>query len=321
MNTHGNKAFESNTYDSEVRRLRGHFNNCDGYRKICETNAGLVARELGGGGHSRAAAAMIVGGRLPDVARRVRALLPRAVKPTLRVAEVIGEKVDALRQSRVGRREVEEDRRLGEVAAREREEVVEVQRHEVEEYEPLVIAPPVAEIPKSQRLAKERQRMEIRARLGAEVRDEGLGYLIASGGSGYALQKLPQTCFERVSASCRMRTRLAEGTRNGMLCFGPATDPASLVKAGVYIGAGELVIQHGGFGEEEALIRLPVDFEKEQVFKVSFEANLRTKRLRLVVDGVELLSALRKDWSAVSYVGYTVTGTETEFSTLGVRGG
>jgi hypothetical protein len=40
-----------------------------------------------------------------------------------------------------------------------------------------------------------------------------------------------------------------------------------------------------------------------------------------VVDGVELLSALRKDWSAVSYVGYTVTGTETEFSTLGVRGG
>ena len=76
----------------------------------------------------------------------------------LRVAEVIGEKVDALRQSRVGRREVEEDRRLGEVAAREREEVVEVQRHEVEEYEPLVIAPPVAEIPKSQRLAKERQK-------------------------------------------------------------------------------------------------------------------------------------------------------------------
>ena len=34
-----------------------------------------------------------------------------------------------LRRSRVGRRELEEDRRLGEVAAREREEVVEVQRH------------------------------------------------------------------------------------------------------------------------------------------------------------------------------------------------
>ncbi len=56
---------------------------------VDEVDAGLVARELGGGGHSRAAAAMIVGGRLPDVARRVRALLPAAVKPTLRVAEVM----------------------------------------------------------------------------------------------------------------------------------------------------------------------------------------------------------------------------------------
>jgi len=56
---------------------------------VDEVDAGLVARELGGGGHSRAAAAMIVGGRLPDVARRVRAVLPSAVQPTLRVAEVM----------------------------------------------------------------------------------------------------------------------------------------------------------------------------------------------------------------------------------------
>ena len=56
---------------------------------VDEVDAGLVARELGGGGHSRAAAAMIVGGRLPDVARRVRDLLPRAVRPTLRVATVM----------------------------------------------------------------------------------------------------------------------------------------------------------------------------------------------------------------------------------------
>ena len=56
---------------------------------VDEVDAGLVARELGGGGHSRAAAAMIVGGRLPDVAKRVRDLLPRAVQPTMRVAAVM----------------------------------------------------------------------------------------------------------------------------------------------------------------------------------------------------------------------------------------
>jgi len=76
----------------------------------------------------------------------------------LRLAEHIGEGIDSLRSSRAGKRELEEDRRLGEMAAREREEVVEVQRVEVEEHLPLVIAPTVAEIPKSQRVAKERQK-------------------------------------------------------------------------------------------------------------------------------------------------------------------
>ncbi len=56
---------------------------------VDEVDAGLVARELGGGGHSRAAAAMVVGGRLPEVMQRVREVLPRAVQPTMRVAAVM----------------------------------------------------------------------------------------------------------------------------------------------------------------------------------------------------------------------------------------
>jgi hypothetical protein len=36
----------TNTYDSEVRRLRAHFGNCDGYRKVCETNSGLIRLEF-----------------------------------------------------------------------------------------------------------------------------------------------------------------------------------------------------------------------------------------------------------------------------------
>ncbi len=75
----------------------------------------------------------------------------------LQLADAIGQQFDRLRETRQDRREAEEDRRLGELAAREREQVVEVQRHEVEEHLPLVIEPTVAEIPKSQRVAKERQ--------------------------------------------------------------------------------------------------------------------------------------------------------------------
>ncbi len=76
----------------------------------------------------------------------------------LRLADTIGERLGHLRDSRKGQREMEEDLRLGELAAREREHVVEEQRQEAEEHVPLVIAQPVAEIPPSQRVAKERQK-------------------------------------------------------------------------------------------------------------------------------------------------------------------
>ncbi len=75
-------------------------------------------------------------------------------------AERIGRQFERLRESRQGRQEAEEDRRLGELAAREREQVVEVQRQiEGGPSEPraLVIEPALAVIPKSQRVAKERQ--------------------------------------------------------------------------------------------------------------------------------------------------------------------
>ncbi len=63
---------------------------------VDEVDAGLVARHLGGGGHSRAAAAMIVGGRLGDVAERVRATLPLAVEPTPRVAALMSHGVQTV---------------------------------------------------------------------------------------------------------------------------------------------------------------------------------------------------------------------------------
>lgn len=63
---------------------------------VDEVDAGLVARHLGGGGHSRAAAAMVVGGRVPDVSRQIRDFLPHAVQPTLRVASLMSHGVQTV---------------------------------------------------------------------------------------------------------------------------------------------------------------------------------------------------------------------------------
>ncbi|NCT83818.1 MAG: DNA translocase FtsK [Comamonadaceae bacterium] len=77
------------------------------------------------------------------------------------VAERIGERLEQLREQRIERREIKADQKAGEQAVKEREQEVEVERQierQVEaEHAPLVIEPPVVEVPQSTRVAKERQ--------------------------------------------------------------------------------------------------------------------------------------------------------------------
>ncbi len=76
----------------------------------------------------------------------------------LALAERIGELADALRERHQRRKEQAEDRRIGEKALVEREIDVDLERHEVVEHAPLVIEPPLLQVPKSERVAKERQK-------------------------------------------------------------------------------------------------------------------------------------------------------------------
>jgi len=75
----------------------------------------------------------------------------------LQVAEVIGTWFDVARARRQGVRERAEDRRIGAQSLREREQTAEEQRHGEQAAPPRVIEPSPAEIPPSQRVAKERQ--------------------------------------------------------------------------------------------------------------------------------------------------------------------
>jgi S-DNA-T family DNA segregation ATPase FtsK/SpoIIIE len=76
----------------------------------------------------------------------------------LRVAERIGATIEGLRERRQERIERAEDIRLGEQARTERELVADIERLVVEDHVPIVIEPPVVEVPKSERVAKERQK-------------------------------------------------------------------------------------------------------------------------------------------------------------------
>jgi DNA segregation ATPase FtsK/SpoIIIE, S-DNA-T family len=75
----------------------------------------------------------------------------------LRCAEGIGAWVESLREKRVERIERAEDARMGEQALHERKAVAEVEYQLHEVHQPIVIAPSVVDVPKSSRIAKERQ--------------------------------------------------------------------------------------------------------------------------------------------------------------------
>ncbi|MHB1250154.1 MAG: DNA translocase FtsK, partial [Polaromonas sp.] len=77
-----------------------------------------------------------------------------------RVALALGAWIDGLLDSRRAKREIAEDLALGKLAAREREATLTGERIEIKEHHPLpvLIEPTLADIPKSERVAKERQK-------------------------------------------------------------------------------------------------------------------------------------------------------------------
>ena len=75
-----------------------------------------------------------------------------------RAADAIGTWIDGLRERRAESKEREQDLLLGAQAQREREQVLADEQREISEHLPIVIEPPVVEVPKSERVAKERQK-------------------------------------------------------------------------------------------------------------------------------------------------------------------
>ncbi|HSV34703.1 MAG TPA: DNA translocase FtsK 4TM domain-containing protein [Ramlibacter sp.] len=77
------------------------------------------------------------------------------------VAERLGARVDGFVDARREKREIAQDLAFGQQAARQREEVLVEERIEIEEHHPtpvVLIEPVIVEVPKSERVAKERQK-------------------------------------------------------------------------------------------------------------------------------------------------------------------
>ena len=76
----------------------------------------------------------------------------------LKVMERIGALFESLYRRLRERREREQDRRIGEIATAEREQLVDHLREEAFDREPVLVVPPITVVPKSERVVKEKQR-------------------------------------------------------------------------------------------------------------------------------------------------------------------
>jgi DNA segregation ATPase FtsK/SpoIIIE, S-DNA-T family len=76
----------------------------------------------------------------------------------LHLAERIGAWIDSFKQKREAQRELAEDVKAGQAAQRERDHILATEREVIEEHIPVVIEKPVFDVPKSDRVAKERQK-------------------------------------------------------------------------------------------------------------------------------------------------------------------
>jgi S-DNA-T family DNA segregation ATPase FtsK/SpoIIIE len=76
----------------------------------------------------------------------------------LRVMERIGSAIEALIARTRARREAAEDRRIGDVHAAEREQIVEHLREDTAAREPVVVVPAITAVPRSERATREKQR-------------------------------------------------------------------------------------------------------------------------------------------------------------------
>src|SRR6266576_2852151 len=76
----------------------------------------------------------------------------------IKVMERIGAALESLHQRWRERREREQDRRIGEIATVEREQLVEHLREESFDRDPVLVVPQITAVPKSERVVKEKQR-------------------------------------------------------------------------------------------------------------------------------------------------------------------
>ena len=119
------------------------------------------------------------------------------------------------------------------------------------------------------------------------IKDINGGWLITATNNeaAHALQLLKKPARKTLTLKAKIQSPPTDGVRNGMLAFGPTANPQDIIRAGVYIGAGEILILDAN-ENKIASMTLPAK-DKNKTFNVEVHLDILNKEILLNVDNAK----------------------------------
>ena len=150
---------------------------------------------------------------------------------------------------------------------------------------------------------------------GVNVTACDLGYRLKANGEGLALQKLDSPIVGRAVLSTTYRSHQKQGkTRNAAIVFGSDSSNQETLKIGTAIGMNQHVAFRGGWKNVGELAKVDAKFESLDTFQVQIEFDLDRHLAIAKINGKTVEAVLPTAWKEISWVGFYVKATETDFA-------
>ncbi|MBN2474025.1 MAG: PQQ-binding-like beta-propeller repeat protein [Pirellulales bacterium] len=155
----------------------------------------------------------------------------------------------------------------------------------------------------------------------AQVTGSQLGYRVGAGGkrSAMAVKKLPTPLRGKVHLKGRLQCAPGGQLKNGFLVFGDTADEAGLVKCGLRFKMQKAVIVEGPFDEGKT-VEEDVKLDEAKVYEADVTVELATGQVTMKAGGVTVTATLDRCPKEISYVGYAVLNTITDFTLVEISG-
>ena len=155
---------------------------------------------------------------------------------------------------------------------------------------------------------------------GVSVTACDFGYRLKATGEGLALRKLDSPILGRAVLTTAYRSKQKKGkTRNAAIVFGSDSSNQETLKIGTAIGMNQHVAFSGGWQNVGDLARVDANFEPLDTFKVQVEFDLDRHVAIATINGSTVKASLPPALKEISWVGFYVKATESDFAELKIE--